>query len=380
MFNLSALSFKRQGARSKPLPPGTHVPARVTAASVCVVNYNGEESLDRTLASVMAQGRLCAEVILVDNASTDRSLHIVESRFPGVRVIRLPENRGPAAARNAAIRNAESRHVLVMDNDVSLEPSCLETLALALSERPDAAVAMPRVLYAHDPDVVQYDGAGSHFLGLMTLQNPDTPLAAAPSEIRSIGSLVTAAFLLDRNCLDSGDPFDESFFIYLEDHDFAVRLRSRGWELLSVPNAHCYHGAGTEGLSIRRMGRYSASRVFYLIRNRWLFVLKNYSVRSLVLLAPILALYELSLFAVALKKGWLGEWLRALTSIAAGATTIARERRRTQKARSRPDRDLFEAGPIPFRAELTNSALERAARGFLDRMAAGYWRLVSWAV
>lgn len=362
-------------------PSGSGAPApEVSKASVCVINYNGEGSLERILGSIREQGRALDEVILVDNASTDRSLEIVRSGFPEVRIVRLSENRGPGPARNAGIREARSRYVLVMDNDVALAPSCLEHLTRALVAYPSAAAAMPRVLYAHDPEIVQYDGAGYHFIGLMTLENPDTPVSVAPSRVRPIGSLVTAAFLLDRERVGTEEPFDESFFIYQEDHDFAVGLRARGWELISVPEAHCYHGSGTEGLSIRRIGEYSSRRVYNNIRNRWVFVLKNYSLRSLVLLSPVLLLFEMAQLAVALRKGWIGAWLRAFGSVLGGLPGLVRSRRRTQRARVRPDRELMEGGPLPLRSELTATGLERGAKRLLDRVAGGYWRLVSRAI
>jgi len=67
--------------------------------------------------------------------------------------------------------------------------------------------------------------------------------------------------------------------------------------------AQCFHGKGTEGLSIRQLGTYSSRRVYYIVRNRWLFLLKNFSLRTLVLLAPLLLIYDLAQLLISLKKG-----------------------------------------------------------------------------
>ena len=63
----------------------------------------------------------------------------------------------------------------------------------------------------------------------------------------------------------------------MEDHDFGVRLRGLGNDILAVPEAHVLHGDGADGLSLRKLGKYSSLRVYCLIRNRWLFILKHYS-------------------------------------------------------------------------------------------------------
>ena len=360
---------EQAGTRSETAP-------EVRKPSLCIVNYNGAAFLESTLRAAMDQAGSLTELLLVDSGSTDGSLEIMECRFPSVRVIRLLENRGPAVARNVALREAGSELVLLVDSDVSLAPDCADRLVAALRAHPNAAVAMPRVLYAGDPDRIQYDGADHHFLGLMSLHNRDMPLSESATDIRSIGSVVTACVLVDKSRITAPEPFDESFFIYFEDHDFAVRVRTNGYEILSVPSADCYHGEGTPGLSIRALGRYSSMRVFCLIRNRWQFILKNYSLRSLLLLAPLFVVYEGAQLAVVLKKGWLREWLRAVVWIAKSLPAILRKRRQIQTSRKRPDRGLFADGPIPFRDELVTGALERRSKHALEAIASLYWQTV----
>ena len=81
---------------------------------------------------------------------------------------------------------------------------------------------------SHDRGLIQYDGPHNHFLGLMSFHHQDVPLVAEDHELREICSLVSACFLVDRTRLPDPEPFDEAFFIYMEDHDFGVRLRMLG--------------------------------------------------------------------------------------------------------------------------------------------------------
>jgi hypothetical protein len=343
--------------------------------TACVVNYNGEPFLDSTLTALLRDGYPFAEVLLVDNASPDASVALVRERFPSVRILQLGENRGPAAARNAGWRAAACDLILFLDNDVALEPGCTSELLRALGAKPGAAVATPRILYAERPDTIQYDGGECHFLGLMALPNADRPVASAPAATREIDSMISACFLADRGRLGAAGPFDDDFFIYLEDHDFGLRTRLAGHSMLSVPTARCRHGAGTPGLSLRATGRYTRMRVLCMIRNRWLILLKDYSARTLVVLSPLLLVYEIFQLAACLKKGWVKEWLEVASFVGRRRGHILQQRRAVQASRRTADRQVLRGGPIPFTDRLARGVLERTGQRFLNGLASGYWSL-----
>ncbi len=347
---------------------------RAPRPSLCIVNYNGARFLEATIEAALAEADGFGELLLVDNGSDDDSLAIA-ARFPTLRVIALGENRGAGAVRNAAIRAAASDLIMLVDSDVRLVPGCTARLTEALARRPDASVAMPRILYDFDRRLVQYDGADFHYLGLQSIRHRDVPAAGLDDAVREIGSVITACVLVDRRTTGL-DPFDEDFFIYLEDHDFGVRIRSRGYTLLSVPAARCLHAEGTPGLSIRALGAYSKLRVFCLIRNRWQFIAKNYEARTLLLVGPMFAVYEASQLIAVVKKGWFGEWARALGWMVRHAPDIFRRRREVQTRRTRSDRALLAGGPIPFREELVTGPTERWGREALDGLVSLYWQWV----
>ena len=256
--------------------------------TLCIINYNGERYLPRTLAAVRASGMRFDEVLLVDDASPDGSVALVREHWPEVTVLARPKNGGPGAARNAGYAAARNDFILFIDNDVALTPECAQRLRAALLEREGAAVAMPRVLYAARPDTIQYEGADCHFLGLMALRRADQPADEAPVETAETQSVVTCAFLVHRGRWGASPPFDDSFIFNYEDHDFGVRTRIMGQILLAVADARVLHGEGTAGLSFREGRERSPIRVYCLIRNRWRILLQSFQLRSLVLLAPCL--------------------------------------------------------------------------------------------
>lgn len=349
---------------------------RLQNLTFCIVNYNGEKYLKETLCSILVQKKESDEILLIDNASEDKSLEIVRVEFPEVNVTKLDKNYGPGTARNIGFKEATHDNILFIDNDVSLSPDCSSQLMKMLNENPSAVVAMPRILYANEKNKIQYDGADSHFLGLMILYNANQPLGGSSNMNRKNGSLVTACFLVDRKKWGSGIPFDDTFFFNYEDHDFGLRTRTLGHEIVSIPSAYCYHREGTAGLSFREGGNYSKMRVFCLIRNRWLIILKNYELKTILLLTPVFIIYEIFQIAGVIKKGWMIRWLKASFWIIFNSNKIFLKRRAIQKARVIPDREILKGGLIPFTAELTKSSLEITAINFLDFITGAYWNQI----
>lgn len=343
--------------------------------TVGVVNYNGATYLRDTLQAVGELGAEVSEVLLVDNGSTDGGIQLVRESFPHVRLIELGENRGPGAARNVIAREASSDRILIIDNDVAPLPGCVEALSAALDSHPRAVIAMPVVRFASAPETVQFAGAEAHFLGTMVLRCAGHAVGSLDGNTHKVGSLVSACFLLERRRLGIQPLFDETYFFYFEDHELGLRCSLLGFELLAVPGAHCLHGAGTVGISVRQTGRFTPTRVRYTIRNRWHTMLKLYQWRTLLRFGPALAAFELFQFAGAIRKGWLGHWLWAAGSVASLLPDVLRRRRLFARARRRGDLELLVSGPFPFNPAMRMAGAERASRRALDAIAQLNWRL-----
>ena len=342
----------------------------------CVVNYNGECYLEKSLEALSRQKRAIDEILLIDNGSTDLGVELAKKVCPDVQIILLEENRGPGVARNTGLQKAGNDFIVFLDNDVQLQANCALELIEALQGNPQAVAAAPRVLYAKHKDIIQYEGADSHYLGLMVPGNANARLVDCSMKVRKINSLVTACFLLHRVRWGAKELFDDSFFFNYEDHDFGMRARVIGHELLAVPAARVLHEGGTAGLSWRPGTEYSKTRIYCLIRNRWQVILKNYSLKSIILLSPCFFIYEIFQLAGIAKKGWIREWLRAFLWIIANSRRILERRSCIQQARICPDREILEDGPLPFTGDLHTTRVERAAKELLDKFVNGYWIIV----
>jgi hypothetical protein len=344
--------------------------------TLCIINYNGARHLPVAFAAARTQSRPFAELLLIDDASDDDSLDVARKECPTLRIIRLALNGGPAAARNAGITAATNDLILFQDNDVRLESSTAAHLLSRLRESPQALVVAPRVVYEAQPEVVQYDSADCHFLGLMYTRNADRPLCDLDTRPSATSSMVSACFLFYRKAWDGKLHFDESLRFNLEDHDFGVRARLAGHSLWIQPAAIVRHGSGTPGLSYRPGDIPSEARVFYLTVNRWIIIGKCYSLRTIALLSPALIAYEVIQLIWLTGEGHFLVWWRAVVSLVRRRQTVLADRRIVQRQRKVGDASILRDVPLPLAQHARNHPLGRRFAPFAERAFSTYWRVV----
>lgn len=355
----------------------------MTGVTAVVVNHDGGEQVLRCLHHLEAQRPPLEDMIVVDSGSTDGSPDAIRKRFPAARVIELEGNLGPSVARNRGLREARTPHVLLVDDDVYLAPDAT-CLLLERLHTAAAVVAVPRLLLYPETYLIQLDGGEVYFVGTMVLRNARKRAAATHSGACPTGAFSTSCVLADRAALLDAGGVDETFFIYLEDMELGLRLRSFGHRLVLEPAAIAWHdrGTGTPDLSYRDQGTYPRQRAFLTMRNRLQIIFLHYRLRTILVLAPALALYELATVVFALRRGWLGAWSAAWLWQLSHARDLARRRRLIQRRRRLDDGLLLVGGPIPLARGMLRSALEKRAVAILSMALDGYWRmarrLVGW--
>ena len=346
--------------------------------SAVVVNHDGGQNVIACVEALYDSKPALASILVVDNASSDGSRERLAKRFPELEILALPRNEGPGPARNAGLERAETPWVLLVDDDVYLAPDCLERL-LETALSTGATAVTPRVLLDPDRDVVQCDGAEAHWTGTMTLRHAYRPLDALAPATASvpIGAAISACLLVDRQrTLDAGG-FDPLYFLYFEDLEFSLRLRSRGADLYCEPRARVFHdrGLGTPGLSFRS-GAYPARRAFLNQRNRWFTLLIHLRGRTLLLLAPALAVYEIASLGFCLLGGHGREWPRAWRSLLGSWPQVRARRARAQRERVRSDAELIQGGPLPMAPGALGTGVAAGLVQILSRALDAYWLLI----
>ena len=245
--------------------------------TLIITNWNGSNLLRECMPTVLEAVRFdrhhCYEVMVIDDCSTDNSLRILADEFPEVRTEQTPQNLGFQEANNYAVKLAESKIVMPMNNDIKLDPKALHYLAQHFDNKDIFAVSGK--IFSFDQTTFLYGNRGGYF------QKGHFHLYEKPPEDDSQTLFACGgAFMVNRQkYLDLGG-FDSMYHpLYYEEIDLSYRALKRGWKVHYEPQSIAYHKVQatiTRQEKLRRISLISA-------RNNYLFVWKNILDRSMTL-------------------------------------------------------------------------------------------------
>jgi GT2 family glycosyltransferase len=220
-----------------------NLPTNSPSVSVLLVTWNIAACLPRCLQALAMQTFADFEVVVIDNGSTDGSLDEVESHWPGLklRVARLGENKGFAAANNLGARLAQGRWLATLNTDAFPQPDWLAELLKATGENPEYSFFASRQLQANAPHLLDGAGDALHITGLAWRRFSSFPASRFGLKNEEVFSPCAAAALYQRQVFLQAGGFDEDFFSYHEDVDLGFRLRLQGFRCLYVAGAVVYH-------------------------------------------------------------------------------------------------------------------------------------------
>ncbi|HKO59211.1 MAG TPA: glycosyltransferase family 2 protein [Thermoanaerobaculia bacterium] len=276
-----------------------------------VVNYNGAQFLPEALDSLLRQTRRPEEIIVVDNASTDGSASLIRSRYPSVILIEAPQNLGFAEGNNLAVQRATGDYLALLNSDAVAEERWIEDLVATLEREPRAAVAEGKIYYAAPRDRIDQAGALFNNLGnYWGRGHKETDDRGAFDEPAEVAGVTACAMVVRRAALADAPLFDGSLFMYGEELDLTLRLRSAGWSVLFSPRAVVWHG-GMQSL-IRASDQPSLFQQFHANRNRLKIIARYYPLWLLVANLPFILLGVLYWDLVFLMRGGPRFFVRAV--------------------------------------------------------------------
>jgi len=305
---------------------------------VLIVTYNARKYLDGLFGSLARRqdGPHQVEILVVDNASTDGTADAVAAAYPWVKLVRSAANSGFAGGNNVGLRQALASgadHVYLLNQDTEVEPGfLLEALAVAGSA--DDVGSVQSLLLLHpDRDRINSTGNAIHFLGFGYCRDNGRRLAGTKLDQREIAYGSGAGLLLSAAALRRVGLFDEILFLYHEDLDLGWRLRLAGFRNVLAPRSVIYHKYEFS----RSVGKF-----YYMERNRYLVLWRNFRLWTMLVLLPWLFLSEFGLFAAAVRSGWWREKLRVYAYFFRPAAWkhIRQGRREVAKFRKVGDREI----------------------------------------
>jgi GT2 family glycosyltransferase len=253
-----------------------------------LVNYNSAQDTVQCLESLFRVTYQNLSIILIDNASTDRSLDVITSwlsqreiPFSSVNIsqkqnnfefrliiLKSDVNLGFGGACNQGIARALENNipfVLLLNNDTSVEPEFIDHLMTTMLSSENVGAVGGKILYADDRRRIWYCGGRIDFVRCMAHH-----FDKDKQEEFETGFITGCTMLLNMNAIRRIGMFDERYFLNVEDWDLSYRLKAAGWTLRVNPRAVIYHKiSGSIG------GTFSFNNQFYFHRNRLLFLAKH---------------------------------------------------------------------------------------------------------
>lgn len=350
-------------------PTGLNGDAFPKDVSAAVVAHNAMKTLAVCLNSVTESGCPPQRITVYDVASTDGTGDWLAEYHPQVNHVHLKENHGPNPARSLAVTQCGTEFVLLLDADVQLLPDTAVKLREAIGENEQTAVATPVVLYADRPGTVQYSRTWVHFLAEASAEVDDKPLAQLAGLTERVGLASGCAPMIRKDAAVAVGLYEPRYFFGKTDGEFAYRITIGGFDIVEPASAQVLHHHHKRGSTYFK----------HQLCNRWHFMLKDFQVRTLAALLPVLLIHEPVLFALLLVMGKGGDYFRALGSLAGLLPALGRDRRVVKQIRHRHDWQVLRGDRLVVPQGIDRGGIIGALISLYRLALSGYW-CVAWCV
>ena len=245
--------------------------------SIIILNWNGLEDTVECLESLEKITYPNYEIVVIDNGSEGNDTDVLEEKYKDyIKVIRNKENLGFAEGNNVAIREiikkGESKYILLLNNDTTVEPDFLDKLVNCAQRYPKAGSIQPKLIWVFYPKLLDSAGLEYSRTGAGFDRGKFQPIEKYNQEEEILAGC-GAALLCRVEALEDikidNEYFDTDFFATYEDFDLGFRLRWAGWKAWYCPKSIVYHFRG------KTVGVRSKFTAYYRTRNQNWNLFKN---------------------------------------------------------------------------------------------------------
>jgi len=280
----------------------------------------------------------------VDNGPGDGTLDEVKrlaaefaEKLPAIKIHEPKMNLGFTGGNNLVMRQsiaAGTDYCYLLNGDAAFEAGALSEAVRVAESCLDIGAVQSLLVLQQDPDRINSWGNALHYLGFGYACGYRRKRSEAPRDVTEIAYPSGAGVLLRVATLAKVGLFDELFLAYHEDLDLGWRIRLVGQRCVLAPRSVVRHSY--------EFSR-SIEKWFWMERNRWLVILRNYKVATLIWLAPQLIASELALLVLALAKGWWRDKLKVWAYLFKPTTWkyVSRTRRLINTMRKRSDHEIL---------------------------------------
>ncbi|MFQ5639064.1 MAG: glycosyltransferase family 2 protein [bacterium] len=222
--------------------------------SLIIVNHNTRGLLKQLLLSIKRNTKkVFYEIIVVDNASGDRSAALVKEDFQDIVLIENQSNLGFSQANNQAVKIAKGDYLLFLNSDTIVCENAVESLFSFLEQEKYAAVVGCKLLNIDDTlqrscGIFPNLKTEFYFRTFLNRLFPTSPTFGSfklgswdYSSLMEVDWVSGACLMIRKNIFDQIGGFDETLYMYYEDADLCLRVKKLGWKIYFIPDAYVYH-------------------------------------------------------------------------------------------------------------------------------------------
>jgi len=248
--------------------------------SIITVNYKQTAVTIALLKSIAKfYTGLQVEVVLVDNGAVEHNEHLFAPHFDHLTYIQSEANLGFAGGNNLGLLQAKGEYIFMLNNDTEITANCIENMIAVLAANENIGLLSPLLCYFEQKDVIQY--AGFTPMNYLTCRNKNIGKFELNrgqfNKNYQTGYCHGAAMMCRKSDLEKAGLMDETYFLYYEELDWCEKFKRVGKQIWFTGQTTIYH---KESISV---GKESALKTYFNVRNRMLFIRKNTNQLNVIL-------------------------------------------------------------------------------------------------
>jgi len=244
--------------------------------AVVILNWNGEKILGKFLPSVVKYSKKIADIIIIDNASTDNSVAFLKNNYPTIKIIQLEKNHGFAGGYNLGLQEVKHDYYILLNSDVEVTENWIDPVIEVFSLDESIIACQPKIRAYNNKEYFEYAGAAGGYMDkygypfckgriFNTLEKDENQY----NDIEEIFWASGACLFIKSEAYHNAGGFDEFFFAHMEEIDLCWRLKNQGYKIMYCPNSTVFHlGGGT-------LSKINPKKTFLNFRNSLLAIHKN---------------------------------------------------------------------------------------------------------
>ena len=305
--------------------------------SIIILNYNAGQILLDCFESVVKTNYDNFEIIVVDNASEDKSYMKCKEKFERIHLIENEKNLGYCEGNNVGIKSAKGEFVVILNPDTIVDPDWLNELFLAYYKHGEA-LYQPKHLSLKEKSTIMSTGNMMNVFGFGYAREKGEKDVNQHNTIEQIGYASGTCLFVPSSIFKKVGLLDPFIFLYHDDLDFGWRAAQLGIKSYYVPSSVIYHAESY-------LLRWNAEKFFWLERNRKYCLQTHYSKSTYSKILPTLILVDFFVWIFYLSKGFLGSKIRAELDIRKNRKKISERYEHLERLKKISDKDLVMSFP-----------------------------------